>query len=102
AAGRAAPAPYVMASSTGGYTTNVPVGELADGKSLVAYAYEGRPVAPGPGGPGPLLRPHLYFWKSAKWTRGVRFMDADARGCWEAHGYHIYGAPWKEQRYDGD
>jgi len=102
AAGREAPASYVMASSTGGYTTNVPVADLAGGKSLIAYEYEGRPLAPEHGGPVRLLVPHLYFWKSAKWLRGLRFMDADVPGFWEAHGYHIYGDPWKEQRYDGD
>ena len=55
-----------------------------------------------PGGPARLLVPHLYFWKSAKWVRRLRFMAADAPGFWEGFGYHIYGDPWKEQRYTGD
>ena len=101
-AGQEAPGPYVMASSEGGYTTNVAVADLQTGKSLVAYAYDGQPIPPEHGGPVRLLVPHLYFWKSAKWLRGLRFMPADAPGFWEAHGYHIRGDPWKEQRYDGD
>ena len=54
------------------------------------------------GGPARLLVPHLYFWKSAKWIRGLRFMEDDEPGFWEANGYHTYGDPWREQRYDGD
>jgi DMSO/TMAO reductase YedYZ molybdopterin-dependent catalytic subunit len=102
AAGREPPAPYVMAISDGGYTTNLPVADLRQGRALVAYEYEGAPLAPEHGGPARLLVPHLYFWKSAKWVRRLRFMPTDQPGFWESHGYHIYGDPWKEQRYDGD
>jgi len=102
AAGREPPAPYVMAFCDGGYTTNVPVADLRRGKGMVAYEYDGRPLHAEHGGPARLLVPHLYFWKSAKWIRGLRFMSTDQPGFWEAHGYHIYGDPWKEQRYDGD
>jgi DMSO/TMAO reductase YedYZ molybdopterin-dependent catalytic subunit len=49
-----------------------------------------------------LLVPHLYFWKSAKWVRRLRFMEDDEPGFWESLGYHIYGDPWREQRYAGD
>jgi DMSO/TMAO reductase YedYZ molybdopterin-dependent catalytic subunit len=102
AAGVDAPAPYVMAFCDGGYTTNIPVADLRGQRGLVVYEYDGQPLPAEHGGPARLLVPHLYFWKSAKWLRGLRFMEANAPGFWEAHGYHIYGDPWKEQRYDGD
>jgi len=102
AAGVEAPAPYVMAMCDGGYTTNLPVADLRGGKGMIAYQYDGAPLVPEHGGPARLLVPHLYFWKSAKWVRALRFMESDQPGFWEAHGYHIYGDPWKEQRYDGD
>ena len=54
------------------------------------------------GGPARLLVPHLYFWKSAKWVRGLRLRDTDEPGFWENYGYHMYGDPWREQRYAGD
>ena len=54
------------------------------------------------GGPARLLVPHLYFWKSAKWVNGLQFSDSDRRGFWESYGYHDYGDPWLEQRYQGD
>ena len=97
-----APAPFVMAFCDGGYTTNVPAEDLADGKAMIATLYEGQPLAPEHGGPARLLVPHLYFWKSAKWVRGLRFMEEDEPGFWEALGYHTYGDPWREQRYAGD
>ena len=62
----------------------------------------GAPLAPEHGGPARLLVPHLYFWKSAKWVRGLRLRDTDEPGFWENYGYHIYGDPWREQRYAGD
>lgn len=96
------PAPYVMAFCDGGYTTNLPVEDLLDGKALVVWEYDGEPLAGSHGGPARLLVPHLYFWKSAKWVRGLRFMDDNDPGFWEANGYHHYGDPWREQRYDGD
>ncbi len=95
-------APYVLAFSDGGYTTNLPTADVADGKAWVAFGYEGGPLAPEHGGPARLLVPHLYFWKSAKWVRGLELRDHDAPGFWETYGYHIYGDPWKEQRYAGD
>jgi len=95
-------APYAMAFSDGDYTTNLPLADLTGGKSWVVYAYDGAPLAPEHGGPARLLVPHLYFWKSAKWVRGLRLMRHDAPGFWESNGYHSYGDPWKEQRYAGD
>jgi DMSO/TMAO reductase YedYZ molybdopterin-dependent catalytic subunit len=95
-------APYVMAFSDGDYTTNLPIEDLLDGKAWVAFAFDGRPLEPEHGGPARLLAPHLYFWKSAKWVRGLRLMDREEPGFWESNGYHMYGDPWREQRYWGD
>jgi len=96
------PAPYVMAMSDGGYTTNLPLADVMGGKAWIAVGYGGEPLAPEHGGPARLLVPHLYFWKSAKWVRQLRFMEHDDPGFWEALGYHSYGDPWREQRYAGD
>ena len=96
------PAPYVMAVCDGGYTTNVPLADLVDAKAMIAFIYEDEPLDPEHGGPARLLVPHLYFWKSAKWVRELRFMDQDQAGFWESYGYHLYGDPWREQRYTGD
>ncbi|MGW0453248.1 sulfite oxidase-like oxidoreductase [Gordonia sputi] len=93
------PDAYVMAHCYGGYTTNVPLADLVDGKAWLADTFDGEPLAPEHGGPVRLLVPHLYFWKSAKWVRRLRFMPTDAPGFWEERGYHIYGDPWREQRY---
>ena len=95
-------APYLLAMSDGGYTTNLPLADVMGGKAWIALDYDGRPLAPEHGGPARLLVPHLYFWKSAKWVRQLRFMERDDPGFWESLGYHIYGDPWREQRYAGD
>jgi DMSO/TMAO reductase YedYZ molybdopterin-dependent catalytic subunit len=95
-------AEYVMAFSDGGYTTNLPLADVTDGKAWVAFAFGGAPLEPEHGGPARLLVPHLYFWKSAKWVRGLRLMPEDEPGFWETYGYHMYGDPWREQRYSGD
>jgi DMSO/TMAO reductase YedYZ molybdopterin-dependent catalytic subunit len=96
------PASYIMAHCDGGYTTNLPLADLVNGQGMVATRYGGLPILPAHGGPARLLVPHLYFWKSAKWVRKLRFLKKDERGFWESLGYHNYGDPWKEQRYDGD
>jgi len=96
------PAPFAMMHCDGGYTTNLPVEDLIEGKAMIATRYEGQPLAPEHGGPARLLVPHLYFWKSAKWVRRLQFMDQDQPGFWEELGYHMYGDPWREQRYAGD
>ncbi|TSD93730.1 sulfite oxidase-like oxidoreductase [Gordonia rubripertincta] len=93
------PAAYVMAHCYGGYTTNVPLAALTGGQGWIADTYDGEPLAPEHGGPARLLVPHLYFWKSAKWVRRLRFMPEDTPGFWEERGYHMYGDPWREQRY---
>lgn len=95
-------ADYAMVHSYGGYTTNLPLADLLDGQAWIAYQYEGEPLAPEHGGPARLLVPHLYLWKSAKWVRGVQLLLADEPGFWESAGYHDYGDPWREQRYQGD
>ncbi|MFF5987320.1 sulfite oxidase-like oxidoreductase [Prauserella flavalba] len=95
-------ADFVMAHSFDGYTTNVPLEDLLDGQSWIAYEYDGEPLDPEHGGPARLLVPHLYFWKSAKWVRGLTLSLADEPGFWESSGYHHYGDPWREQRYQGD
>jgi DMSO/TMAO reductase YedYZ molybdopterin-dependent catalytic subunit len=95
-------ATHLMAFSDGDYTTNLPLEDVLDGKAWVAFAYDGQPLEAEHGGPARLLVPHLYFWKSAKWVRGLRLMNHDEPGFWESYGYHIYGDPWREQRYAGD
>ena len=90
---------FVMASSYGGYTTNVPLVDLLDGKAWIATEFDGEPLDPEHGGPARLLVPHLYFWKSAKWVNDLTLMPTDQPGFWEQNGYNIYGDPWKEQRY---
>ncbi|MEU4688347.1 sulfite oxidase-like oxidoreductase [Actinoplanes sp. NPDC023714] len=95
-------ADYTMAHSYGGYTTNVPLDDLLDGKAWIVYEFDGEPLHPEHGGPARLLVPHLYFWKSAKWVNGLQMINEDEPGFWEAGGYHMYGDPWREQRYQGD
>jgi DMSO/TMAO reductase YedYZ molybdopterin-dependent catalytic subunit len=94
-------APYVMAHSYGGYTTNIPTADLIGGRAWVVYEFDGQPLHPVHGGPARLLVPHLYLWKSAKWVRALELLDRDKPGFWERLGYHMYGDPWQEQRYAG-
>jgi DMSO/TMAO reductase YedYZ molybdopterin-dependent catalytic subunit len=101
-AGLAAPTPWVLAHSYDDYTTNVPLADLAGGRGMVALRYAGQPIDADHGGPARLLVPHLYFWKSAKWVNGLQFTQQDEAGFWELRGYHMYGDPWREQRYSGD
>ena len=102
AASGVAEKPFVMAKSDGGYTTNLPLADVTGGKAWVAFGFGGAPLDPEHGGPARLLVPHLYFWKSAKWVRGLTLIDRDEPGFWEQLGYHDRGDPWKEQRYQGD
>jgi DMSO/TMAO reductase YedYZ molybdopterin-dependent catalytic subunit len=95
-------ATHVMAFSDGGYTTNLPLADVIGGKAWIATGYDNQPLAPEHGGPARLLVPHLYFWKSAKWVRGLELLADDRPGFWERYGYHNYGDPWQEQRYWGD
>ena len=95
-------AEYVLAFCDGGYTTNVPLEDMTDGRAWVVWGYDGDELEAEHGGPARLLVPHLYFWKSAKWVRGLRLLDEDEPGFWEGLGYHEYGDPWRQQRYQGD
>jgi DMSO/TMAO reductase YedYZ molybdopterin-dependent catalytic subunit len=90
---------YILAHCYGGYTTNVPLEDVLDGKAWIAHTYDGEPLAAEHGGPARLLIPHLYFWKSAKWVNGLTVVDDDVPGFWESNGYHNHGDPWKEERY---
>jgi DMSO/TMAO reductase YedYZ molybdopterin-dependent catalytic subunit len=94
-------ADFAMVSSYGGYTTNLPLADLLDGQSWLVHQYNGEPLTPDHGGPVRLLVPHLYFWKSAKWVHGIKLALDDEPGFWERNGYHDYGDPWREQRYQG-
>jgi|SRR5579884_3106808 len=93
---------FAMAYSYGGYTTNLPLADLTGGKAWIATQHEGEPLPRDHGGPARLLVPHLYFWKSAKWLAGLRVLDHDEPGFWEANGYHNRGDPWREERYWSD
>jgi DMSO/TMAO reductase YedYZ molybdopterin-dependent catalytic subunit len=95
-------AKYVTFWCEGGYTTNIPTQDVLGGKAWIAFDYAGAPLTAEHGAPARLLIPHLYFWKSAKWVRGMRLLDEDVPGFWESLGYHNYGDPWRELRHWGD
>ena len=95
-------AEYVSVWADGDYTTNLSLSDLTNGQAWVAYNFDGEPLAAEHGGPARLLVPHLYFWKSAKWVRGLTLTVDDEPGFWEAAGYHNRGDPWLEQRYWND
>jgi DMSO/TMAO reductase YedYZ molybdopterin-dependent catalytic subunit len=95
-------ADFALVHSYGGYTTNLPLEDLLDGRAWIAFEYDGDALAAEHGGPARLLVPHLYLWKSAKWVRGLDLLLQDEPGFWEQLGYHDYGDPWREQRYQGD
>jgi DMSO/TMAO reductase YedYZ molybdopterin-dependent catalytic subunit len=95
-------AEFVTAWSDGDYTANLPLEDVTGGRAWVVHAYDGAPLEAEHGGPARLLVPHLYFWKSAKWLRGLTLTVEDEPGFWESFGYHNYGDPWREQRYWSD
>ncbi len=95
-------AKYVMEHAESGYTTNIPLADITTEQAIVAYAFEGDEIEPIHGGPVRIVVPHLYFWKSAKWVRGLELRAKDSPGFWEHNGYHMYGDPFKEQRHTGD
>jgi len=92
-------AEHIVARCDGDYTTNVPLEDVTGGRAWLAHTFAGEPLAAEHGGPARLLVPHLYFWKSAKWVRGLTLTIEDQPGFWELAGYHNYGDPWREQRY---
>ena len=95
-------AAFVLATSTTGYTTNLPLSHLSGGQAWIVWTHERKPLTREHGGPVRLLVPHLYFWKSAKWVTRLTLLDHDQQGFWERNGYHDLGDPWREQRYQGD
>jgi DMSO/TMAO reductase YedYZ molybdopterin-dependent catalytic subunit len=94
--------PYAMFRSYGDYTTNLPLKDVMNKQAWIAFKYSGADLEPEHGGPARLLVPHLYLWKSAKWVKGMTLMPNDKPGFWESLGYHIYGDPWREQRYSNE
>ena len=94
-------AQFCVVSAEQGFTTNLPLSDLNRPENLVALKHDGEPLTPEHGGPARLLVPHLYFWKSAKWVRGLTLLDMDVPGFWEQNGYHMRGDPWTEERYGG-
>jgi DMSO/TMAO reductase YedYZ molybdopterin-dependent catalytic subunit len=95
-------AAFVTAYTIEGYTANMALPDILNGRAFIAYEYDGRPLAPAHGGPARLVVPGLYLWKSAKWVSGLRLMEKDRPGFWESAGYNNHGDPWKEERYTGD
>src|SRR5215467_7068214 len=93
---------YVLVHGEQGYTANVPLADLDRENVLFATHHDGEPLSADHGYPLRLIVPHLYAWKSVKWVRGIEFLDHDAAGFWEQNGYHMYGDPWREQRFDTD
>ncbi len=95
-------ATHIVAWSQTGYSMNLPLEDVTDGKAWIVWEHEGEPLSQPHGGPARMLVPHLYFWKSTKWVAGLRLLDHDEPGFWELRGYHDRGDPWHEQRYAGD
>jgi DMSO/TMAO reductase YedYZ molybdopterin-dependent catalytic subunit len=85
-----------------GYTANLPLADLMRSTTMFAFKHDGETLSAEHGYPVRLLVPHLYLWKSVKWVRGFELTAEDEPGFWEQNGYHMYGDPWKEQRYDSD
>jgi DMSO/TMAO reductase YedYZ molybdopterin-dependent catalytic subunit len=95
-------AKYVLVHAEQGFTANVPLADLDRDDVLLATHHDGQPLTPDHGYPLRLIVPHLYAWKSVKWVRGLEFLAEDAPGFWEQNGYHMYGDPFREQRFDTD
>lgn len=92
-------AAYVLVRAEQGFTANVPLADLDRPEVLLATHHDGQPLPLDHGYPLRLIVPHLYAWKSVKWVRGFELLEEDAPGFWEQNGYHMYGDPWKEQRF---
>lgn len=90
---------FVVFEGAHGYTSNVPLREALKPNVLVAHRHEGSPLARPHGAPVRALVPDLYFWKSAKWLTGIKFVERDEPGYWEARGYHNHADPWREERF---
>jgi DMSO/TMAO reductase YedYZ molybdopterin-dependent catalytic subunit len=94
-----AAARFVVAHAEQGFTSNVPLEFLEDEHALLAYEADGEPLTPDHGWPLRLVIPRKYFWKSAKWLRGLELLSVDRPGFWERYGYHNDADYWKEERY---
>jgi DMSO/TMAO reductase YedYZ molybdopterin-dependent catalytic subunit len=92
-------ATHVMAHCEYGFTANIGLDVLDDDDTMLAFLYGGQPLEPEHGYPLRMLVPKRYFWKSAKWLRGLEFIAGDRPGFWERNGYHMEGDPWKEERF---
>ena len=90
---------FALIHAEQGYTTNLPLTDLMRDDALFVNRWNGADLTPDHGGPVRLFVPHLYFWKSAKWVRGIEFLADDQPGFWEGYGYHMRGDPWQEERY---
>lgn len=90
---------HVMVHAERGYTANLPLADFARPTTILALRHDGEPLAPEHGYPLRLAVPHLYAWKSVKWVRGIEMIERETPGFWEQDGYHIYGDPFKEERY---
>ncbi len=97
-----AEATHVLVKADHGYTANMPIEDFLAEGNLFTGTFGGEPLAPKHGYPMRLIVPHLYFWKSVKWVRGFSVLSEDQPGFWEQNGYHMYGDPFKEQRYWND
>ncbi|MDU0814076.1 sulfite oxidase-like oxidoreductase [Bacillus siamensis] len=93
---------FVILHAEEGWTANLPLSDFTRETSLLAYAHNGEPLTPEHGYPLRGVFPHLYFWKSAKWLRGIQFTKENHPGFWEKNGYHMRGDPWKNQRFTWD
>ncbi|MDO3677770.1 sulfite oxidase-like oxidoreductase [Paenibacillus ehimensis] len=93
---------YVMLHAEHGWSTNLPLADFLRDTTFLGIRHNGVLLSPEHGYPVRAVVPHLYFWKSAKWLRGIEFMEKDKPGFWERNGYHMYGNPWAEERYDFD
>jgi DMSO/TMAO reductase YedYZ molybdopterin-dependent catalytic subunit len=95
-------ATHLLSHAEYGYTANTPLADATVPNAMVAYRFDGQPLDAEHGFPTRLIIPHLYFWKSTKWLRGLELLDEDRAGFWEQNGYHMYGDPFREQRFWGD
>jgi DMSO/TMAO reductase YedYZ molybdopterin-dependent catalytic subunit len=92
-------ATHAMVHAEHGFTANLALSDLDRQENLFAYLHDGEALTPEHGWPLRLVVPHLYFWKSVKWVRGLEFLNRDEPGFWEQNGYHMRGDPWAEERY---
>jgi DMSO/TMAO reductase YedYZ molybdopterin-dependent catalytic subunit len=93
---------FVIAHAEYGFTANVPMEVFMHEQTMLAHSYDGKPLEVDHGWPLRLIIPTKYFWKSAKWLRGLEFKERDALGFWERNGYNNSADPWKEERYNSD